>query len=176
MTRKANSYQLRALRSRVCGAMATPSAPVVPVHIALPSGCTIDTRAPGTLAALSRRVTQISVFCGLSLTLIARLVTWTRLARVIGWVSRVREPRDRSIGVPSSTAAHARPVPFGLRTFDRSRPCDCTRSGVTLNRRSAPAPDGESRNSDACSLTSVDMRFCGSTGATHWRMPVKLRA
>ena len=54
---------------------------------------TIETRAPGTGAALSSRVTKTSVFCGLSLTQIPRLVTWTRLARMIGLSSRVLDAR-----------------------------------------------------------------------------------
>ena len=43
-----------------------PSAAVVPVHEATPSRRTIDTCAPGTGAAVSRRVTKMSVFCGLN--------------------------------------------------------------------------------------------------------------
>ena len=43
---------------------------------------TIDTLAPSTGSALSRRVTNTSVFCGLSFTVRPRLVTWTTVARV----------------------------------------------------------------------------------------------
>ena len=63
------------------GPVATPSAPVVPVQCRLLSRLTIDTFAPATGAALSRRVTNTSVFCGLSLTVTPRFVTWTRDAR-----------------------------------------------------------------------------------------------
>ena len=41
------------------------------------SRSTIETFAPRTGAPLSRRVTKTSVFCGLSLTVIPRFVTWT---------------------------------------------------------------------------------------------------
>ena len=64
--------------------MATPSALVVPVQATWFSSVTIDTLAPSTGSALSRRVTNTSVFCGLSLTVRPRLVTWTTVARVRG--------------------------------------------------------------------------------------------
>ena len=76
------SYQRFGPRSGRAGAIATPSALVGPVQAIWFSRVTIDTVAPSTGSALSRRVTNTSVFCGLSFTVRPRLVTWTTVARV----------------------------------------------------------------------------------------------
>ena len=131
----ANSHHLRGLRRRSSGAIAMPSAPVVPLHTVWPSTVTIETFAPASGAASSRRVTNISVFCGLSLTLMPMFVTCTRLDRTIGLLSRVRDTGARGIGSPSRTAVHTRPVPFDFSAAARSRPCERTASGVPPNRR-----------------------------------------
>ena len=58
----------------------------------------IETFAPSTGDPLSRRVTKISVFCGLSFTVMPRLVTWTIDARVCGFASMPAARRDCGIG------------------------------------------------------------------------------
>ena len=126
-------------RSAVSGAIAMPSAPVVPLQNTLLSSRTIETLAPATGAPVSRRVTKISVFCGLSLTLMPRLVTWTSEARVLF-------PYVVVFGIvsPGFTAAHTIPVGFVPRAFDTSSPCDWMRSATTPNGRGVPAPAGAS--------------------------------
>jgi len=174
---KANSsYQRRGSRRRIGGAIATPSVAVVPVQRDSPSAATIETRAPATGAAVSSRVTNSSVPCGLSLTLIARLVTCTTVARSIGDSSRRRDARDCAIGSPSSTAAQTIPVPDGLSVAERSRPCDWMRSAVRPRRRCTAGTSGARRNPEPCSRCSVGISDARSTGADHWRTLRMLRA
>ena len=82
----------------------TPSAAVVPVHWASPSGLMIETFAPATGAPLARRVTKTSVFCGLSFTVMPRLVTWIRLARVNVQTGSVDKRRFVGLPVPGAAA------------------------------------------------------------------------
>src|SRR5512143_3792712 len=101
---KRNVDQSSGSRSEVPGAMTTPSGPVVPFQNTLLSSRTIDTAAPATGAPLSSLVTNTSVFCGLSLTLIPRLVTCTTDARARDLMYGL----ELAIGSPSRTAAHTR--------------------------------------------------------------------
>ena len=173
VTMKANSYQLSGLRNGVSGAMATPSAPVVPRQNVWLSVRTIDTAAPATGAPVSRRVTNTSVFCGLSFTVMPRFVTCTIDARVAASPPVVR--RVRASMSPSRTAAHTRPVP-AVRAGVTSRPCDCTRSGVTVSRRAMPSPGGARLKLLARCCCSVAMSCAGSSVNAHCVMVRRLRA
>ena len=136
---KENFQGLPALRSGVCGARAMPWSSVLPVQNTLLSRRTIDTSALATGTPLSRRVTKTSVFCGLSLTVMPRLVTCTRVAIVLSppygraWLS----------GCPGFTAAHTKPVPDGCSARDRSSPCDWMASAVRPSVRWTAGVDGE---------------------------------
>ena len=162
---KANCHQFSP-RSGVVGASAMPSAPVVPRQKVLLSTRTSDTLAPATGAPVSRRVTKIRVFCGLSLTEMPRLVTWMTEARVRA--SPASPDRcARGMASPSFTAAHTSPLPFGFSAFDMSRPCDWIRSAVTPRRRAVPSPAGALVKFSFCSRTSVGIRSAGWIGAAH---------
>ena len=65
------------MRRSVFGAMAMPFASVVPVQKILLSMVRMETFAPAMGAAVSRRDTRTSVFCGESLTEMPRFVTCT---------------------------------------------------------------------------------------------------
>ena len=140
------------------------------------SRLTIDTRAPATGSPLSRRVTKTSVFCGLSLTLMPRFVTWTRSTRVSG-LSRVASARS-AIGAPSSTAAQTRPVPPAPSALRRCRAratgCD---PAVTSSWRGRPVAWRRQREVAglAAAASSASARRA-STGAAHCVHVRKLRA
>ena len=151
----ANLYHSSSLRSGVSGAIAMPSAPVVPVQWIWLSSRTIETRAPATGLPSSRRVTKISVLCGLSLTVMPRFVTWIIEAR-----TRSLRNGARSIGSPSRTAAQTIPVGRPPRAVLRSSPCDSMRSAAPPRRRSRPG---------SCRASGW-----GSAGAT--RAPASTRA
>ncbi len=67
----------------------------------------IDTFAPATGAPVSSRVTKTSVFCGLSLTVMPRLVTWTTDARTRLASRRRARCRSACRSRPPSTQAGA---------------------------------------------------------------------
>ena len=61
-----------------------PLASVTPLQKTLLLLSRMETFAPATGFASSRRVTMISVFWGLSLTLMPRFVDWTRVETMVG--------------------------------------------------------------------------------------------
>ena len=130
--------------------------------------------APSTGSPLSRRVTKTSVFCGLSLTVRPRLVTWTTVARVARLVAVGPRSRDRScLPRPPPTPGRCPPV----RARARSRPCDWMRSACGVRRRFCGAASGVRRGSrsPAAPGASASARAARSA-ATHCVTSVKLRA
>ncbi len=122
------------------GPVATPSAPVVPLQWMLLSRLTIDTFAPATGAALSRRVTNTSVFCGLSLTVTPRFVTWT---------SDARAGCTRALGVLNRRAVlDRRPDEAGAARAERLRDVEAVRLNAIVGHAEL-AVHGIDRRPDA---------------------------
>jgi hypothetical protein len=149
-----------------------PSAPVKPLQKTALSVVRMETRAPSTGSASSRRVTITSVRSGLSLTVRPRFVTCTTDDR--GWGSLAWG--ERVTARPSFSEAHTRPVPDSESTGRRSMPKDWMRSAFGVSRRTTGSPDGLSTNAFSWSARTAGMRSSTAIGASHCETVRRLRA
>ena len=161
--------------SAVAGASATPSSLVVPRQKVVLSLRTIETAAPATGAPVSSRVTNTSVFCGLSFTVRPRFVTCTIDARVGAPVADRARWCGRGCGRPSRppTPGRCRPATARRRAAARATARDRASRGSWRAVAGASGAAREARSSAAGSSPSAARARCAKA---HCRMSRTLRA